>query len=129
VGLPADGHNVDLAVAVQIGRREVLDMNASLVEQVTLPLGALVIERLENPYTAFLAPLVAQIVADADNKLIAPVAVEIGAPDGMAPFQLVVENMALPQDSGAGGRSIHDDFITVPRLDCCDKVSAILELT
>src|SRR5262249_9506219 len=121
VGLPANGHDVDVAIAVQIGDRKILNVNAALIEQVTLPLRALIVERLENPHTAFLARLVAEVIADSDSQLVAATAIEIGTPAGMAPFQLVVENMALPKVGGVGRRSVHNDLVAVPRFNGCDE--------
>ncbi len=94
--LPADGHDVNAAIAVQIGGGKILNMNAALIEQLTLPLRPRIVECFENAHAAFLARLLAEIVADADNQLLAAVAVEIGAPDGMAPFQAIVQNVTLP---------------------------------
>src|SRR6516225_11022353 len=90
VRLPADGDDVDAAVAVEARRRQVFDGNAAVVENMPGPLRALVVERLVEPNAATLAGLVAFVVAYAYDDFVVLVAVEIGAPDGVAPFQTVV---------------------------------------
>src|SRR5262249_39654627 len=95
--LPADGDDVNLAVAVEVGRGQVLDVHTALVDQGPLPLCSLRARRSVDAHAAPLARLHAQVVAHADNQLVVAVTVEVGAPDGMAPLQLVIDDLALPQ--------------------------------
>src|SRR5262249_39516773 len=81
VGSAAHGHDVDAAVAVEVGRGEVLHRDAPLVDQETLPLRAGRVGGLVDAHAALLAGLVAEVVAHADDQLVLPVAIEVGTPD------------------------------------------------
>src|SRR5260370_41048100 len=64
-----------------------------------------------------------------DNQLVGAVAVGIGGPDGVAPLQLVIENVALPERLvRLARRRVHDDFVAVPRLDRRQERRAVLQL-
>src|SRR5215471_14268322 len=93
-----------------------------------LPLRAFIVRRLEDAHPGFLAGLVAEDVANADYQLVAAVAVEVGAPDGMAPFQLVVQDVTVPQSVRIVGWRVHNDLVAVPRFDGGNEGPAILEL-
>src|SRR5262249_40543230 len=84
VRLSAPGDDVDAAIAVEVRRGEVFHGDAAVVEDVPCPFRALVVERLVQPHAAPLAGFVAFVVADADDDFVILVAVEVGAPDGVA---------------------------------------------
>src|SRR5262249_29799888 len=118
----ADGNDVGAAVAEEVRHGQILHRDAALVDQVPLPLPALAVQRLVDAHAALLARLVAQVVAHADDQLVAAVAVEVGAPDGVAPLQLVVEDVPLPQPHARiTRRRVDDDLVAVPRLDGGDE--------
>src|SRR5438270_220735 len=80
---PADGHQVNLALAVQVGGGKVLNSHAAFIHQLPLPLRSLAVGGLVNADAATLAGLFAQVVAHADDQLLVAVAVQISTPDGM----------------------------------------------
>src|SRR5262249_31284858 len=117
-------------VAVEVGGRQVLHRHAPLVDQVPLPLAGLRVHRAVDAHAAALARLVAQVVADADDQLVAAVAVEVGAPDGVAPAQALVQDVPVPgaRRRPAFRRRVDDHLVAVPRLDRGDERGAVLEL-
>ena len=76
---------------------------------------------------------IVQVVTDADDQLFVVIVVEVDRPDGVAPLQLLVEDVPLPEPlagRGAGriGRRIDDHLMAVPGLDRGDVLLATGEL-
>src|SRR5262245_19647952 len=93
LGLPAHGDKVNSAVAIQVGRRQVLDCDATGFDDLPAPAAAALIEGSVDANAArFLAPL----VANADDQLLIAVAIQIGGRHGMAPFELVIDHVTIP---------------------------------
>src|SRR5207249_577100 len=112
-----DGDDVDAAVAVEVGAGEVFDGDAAGIDDGPGPFGAGAVGGFVNADAAAIAGFGVQIVADADDQLFVAVAVEVGAPDGVAPFQGVVEKMTLPELAGFARGRVGDDLVAVPRLN------------
>src|SRR5207249_695422 len=112
--LPPDRHDVDLAVAVEVCCGQVLDRDAARIDVVAGPLRALVVERLVDANAAAFAGLHAQVVAHADDELVAPVAIEVGTPDGMAPLKLFINDIPLPQVPVTRASVVDHHLMTVP---------------
>src|SRR5262245_40501045 len=68
-GRAPDGDDVDAAVAVQVGRREVLDRHAVRIDELPFPLFALTVATLIEPHTATDFERIGhlRVVADADD--------------------------------------------------------------
>src|SRR6266849_8403134 len=124
---PPHGDDVNLAVAGQVRRGQILDGDAAFVDQVAFPFRALVVERLVDADAALFAGLVAEIIADADDEFVAAVTVEISAPHGVSPLELVVKDVAGPQFLWIVGLGVNDNLVAVPRLDRGDERFAVLE--
>src|SRR6266542_1294608 len=123
VRLAADGHKVHAAVPVEVASGQVLDGDAALVDQRPLPLRPLGVGRLVDPYPPPLARFRTQVIADADDQLVAAVAVEVGAPHGVAPLQLFVDDMTVIQFlRGIIRPRVDNDLVAVPRLDGGEEV-------
>src|SRR5262245_10802172 len=120
MSLPAHGDDVDLAVAVQVRTSKVLDGDAAVVEDRACPFGAISVGGLIKANAAAVAGIRVQVVADADNQLLVAVAIEVGAPDGVAPFEGVVEKMTVPELAGFARQRVGDNFVTVPRFHGCN---------
>ena len=86
-----------LAVAVEVAGGEVFDGDAAGIDELARPLARLALRPCGIVDADAALGRVAQVVADADDQLLVGVAVEIGAPDGVAPFQVFVEDVAVPQ--------------------------------
>src|SRR5262245_43858363 len=119
--LPADGDDVRAAVAVELGDREVFDRDAALVEELARPLRA---EGLGRAVDADAAALSAALLAAADDQLVGAVAVEVGGRDGVAPLELVVDDVAVPHRALLLRLGVDDDLEAVPRLDGGDELLA-----
>ena len=100
-GRAADGDDVGLAVAVEVGDGQVFHRDAAVVEDVPLPLRALAVGALVDADAAALRELVARlrvrVVAHADDEFVRAVAVEVREPDRVAPPQLLVDDVAVPE--------------------------------
>src|SRR5207253_6652182 len=94
-----------------------------------LPFRPLVVERLVNAHAAALAGLVAKVVAHTDDQVVAAVAVQVGTPDRVAPFELVVDHVPVPLPLRIGGRGVHHDLVAVPGFDGRDERLAVFQLT
>src|SRR5689334_2187790 len=92
---PADGDDVASAVAVEIATGQVFDGYAAGIDELPRPLRAAGILRVINADTEF--DRIVQVVANADDELFVGVAIQIDGPNGVAPFQLFVENLSLPK--------------------------------
>src|SRR5262249_2547337 len=53
---------------------------------------------------------------------------QVGAPDAVAPLQLLIEHMTHPQAVGINGRRVDDDLMAVPRLNRGNVSRAVLQL-
>jgi hypothetical protein len=102
--LAADGDDFDLAVTIEVSSGQVLDRDATFIEQHPLPYCPLAVGAFVNADTAaFLedvAGLRVRVVANADYEFIRAITIEIGEPDRMAPEEMVVDNMAGPSVPG-----------------------------
>src|SRR4051794_21433161 len=84
VGLSPHPDQVDAAAPGQVGRRQVLHRDAATLDDLPCPLRALLVLRLVDADAApFGRVLGVEVVADADDQLVAAVPVEVGAPDGV----------------------------------------------
>src|SRR5262249_29251058 len=127
--LPADRHNVNLTVAVQIRRRQVLHRHAAVVDYLPGPLGAFAVRALVDANAAALTGFHAQVIADADDQLVVAVAVEVGRPDAVGPLEWLVDHVTVPHFfAGVVWLGVDNDLIAVPRLDGGDVLLAVLEL-
>src|SRR5262249_53977015 len=124
---PADGDEVGPAVAVEVGDGQVFHRYPARIDVVALPLGPPFVQRLVDADAAALADFLAQVVAHADDQLVVAVAVEVGAPAGVAPFQLIVDDVPLPLLARRRRLGVDDDLVAVPRLDGGDELVAALE--
>src|SRR5262249_46981529 len=105
--------------------------DAAVVDDLALPLGADVIERLVNAYAAPFLEGVAlgRVVADADDQLVVAVAVQVGTPDTVAPAELFVDHVPVPHLLGRVlGLGVDNDLVAVPWLDGGDVLLAVLQL-
>src|SRR5262245_34101298 len=69
--LPANGDDVDLAVAVEVGTGRVLDGHAAVLDDLPLPLLALLVEGLVDAHPAALAAGLRFIVAHTNHQFVA----------------------------------------------------------
>src|SRR3569623_1923808 len=114
--LPPNGDNVLPAVAVEVGRGEIFDVHPAGIDQLPPPLAAAGILRIVDAQTA--AMLRVLIVSDADDEFLVFVAIQIHAPDGMAPLQLIVQHAPPPESlSGVFRPRIDYHLIAMPGLD------------
>src|SRR5262245_2315991 len=99
VRAPTDGDDVRLAVAVQIGHGLVLDRDPAILDNVSSPYFAHAVRGLVDADSAFLGKRIALagVITNADDQLVLAVAVEVGAPDGMTPAEVVVNHLSVPQ--------------------------------
>src|SRR5579859_6285752 len=114
---PPHRDDIDLPRALQIPTRQILHPHPALVDQLSLPALAHAIERLVDAHPTPLARLLAAIIAHADDQFVAAVAVEVRAPDGMAPAQALVDDVPLPQSAFLLRRRVDHHLVAVPRLD------------
>src|SRR5262249_37570810 len=116
LGRPADGDDVRLAVAVQVGHGQVLDRDAPVVKDHPLPLLADGVGALVNAHAALLGERVPlrRIVANADDETVTTTAIQVGTPDGMAPAEMVVENLAIVRLATLANL-VDNDLVAVPR--------------
>src|SRR5205823_13300527 len=86
--------------------------------------------RLVDTDAALLGERVAlgRVVADADDQFGVPVIVQIGAPDSVAPSQMVVDDVSLPKLVAIKRRRVDHHLVSVPRLDGRNEGPAPLEL-
>src|SRR5262245_24876770 len=121
---PTDGDEVDTAVAVDVGRREVFDRDAPLFDDLPRPFAANLVHRTVD---ADAAANLAAVVADANDDFVGPIAVEVCHRHGMAPFQLVVNHVTIPHGARLSRLCVDHDLETMPRLHGGDELLAILQ--
>src|SRR5262249_24879650 len=128
-GLPTDRDDVDLAVAVEIGRGQVLDRHAAVVDDVPGPFRAFAVRAFVDADAATFAGLHAQADAYAADQPVVAIAIALGSPDAMAPLQLLINDVADPLllDRVVGLR-VDNHLIAMPRLDGGAVFLAVLEL-
>src|SRR5262245_10929895 len=89
------GHQVVVAVAVEVAGDEVLDVHSALLDQSTLPLARArslrVVDAHPRPWGARF------VVADADHQLLVGVVVQVDREYRVAPLELLIEDKAVPQ--------------------------------
>ena len=125
--LPPDGHDVHSAIAIEVCDGQIFDGHAPIVDNVPAPLSAAAVHGLVDAHSAPLLRLIAQIIADADDQLVIPIAVEVGTPDSVPPFQFFIDDVPLPQSRSALGRwCVNNHLVAVPRLNRGDEGPAIL---
>src|SRR5262249_10849227 len=89
----------------------------------------LAVRRLVDPHAAPLAGLLTLVVAHADDQLLVAVAVEVGAPDRVAPLQPIVDNVAVPQLlRRVVRRRVDDHLVAVAWLDGGNVLAALREV-
>src|SRR5947209_16596895 len=111
-GGAADGDDVDLAIGVEVGAGEILGRHAAVVDDVLFPLCGGGVGCAEDVDAA--ADLLGKRVAYADDDFVAAIAIEVGAPEAVAPFQFGVDDVAGPLIGVRLG--VADHLITVPWL-------------
>src|SRR4051812_7582609 len=128
----AHGDDVDLAVAVEVGRGEVFDRDPAVFDNRALPLSALAVGALVDPNAAALlervAHLLVRVVAHADDEFVRAVAVEVREPHRVSPPQLLVDDVPVPQLPAGLRRRVRHHLIAVPRLDGRDDARAPVAL-
>src|SRR5437867_1837649 len=90
--LAANGDDIDAAVAVQVRGCQIFDGDATGIDELARPLGAALIQDLVNAYAT---PFLTAVVTYTDDQLVDAVAVEVRRPNGMAPFQFLVNDMPV----------------------------------
>ena len=70
---------------------------ADLIDDLPGPFGAFTVGALVDADATALAELHAQVVPDADDQLVVAVAIEVGTPDAVAPLELFVDHVAVPE--------------------------------
>src|SRR5262249_42450966 len=115
--LAAHRHDVDPSIAIQVRGRQVFHRDAAVFDDFLGPLGTDAIEALVDAHAAFLAGLGTQIVADPDNQLVVAVAVQIGHPDAVAPLELLVHHVPVPELVGVARLAVDDHLVAVPGLN------------
>jgi len=72
--LPADRHDIDFLVTIQIRRRQVLHCHSAVFDDLSSPFGSGAVLSLVDAHTTPFLGLTAEIIADADDQLIITVA-------------------------------------------------------
>jgi len=67
VGLPADGHNVDSAGAVDVCGSQVFDRDSAVIDNVPGPFCSFGVKGLVNAHAAPFTGFVAEVIAHADD--------------------------------------------------------------